>query len=201
MSTVANPHVPEPAHAPAFHPGTLACDHRAVSSCDSCRTTPPSARHSQPLGRRSCHGKRVTRHPAAGRRCNAAFQRAHGMSLCSLSCREGGEQSGSRAHALGPGEWACRSADARQQDQVWVNHDAVPAVRFYRRTEDGRFCYGKFHADPQQYIPGLRAFVAPRPSASGLFSPPAAERSRGGAVDRPLFAAWLGCALRSGAAE
>lgn len=48
------------------------------------------------------------------------------------------------------------------QDQVWVNHDAVPAVQFYRRTKDGRFCYGKFHADPQQYIPEVRAFVAPR---------------------------------------
>jgi uncharacterized membrane protein len=48
------------------------------------------------------------------------------------------------------------------QDQVWVNHDAVPAVKFYQRTKDSRFCYGKFHANPQQYIPDLRAFVAPR---------------------------------------
>jgi hypothetical protein len=48
------------------------------------------------------------------------------------------------------------------QDQVWVNHDAVPAVQFYRRTKDSRFCYGKFHANPQQYIPDLRAFVTPR---------------------------------------
>jgi hypothetical protein len=48
------------------------------------------------------------------------------------------------------------------QDQVWVNHDAVPAVQFYRRTKDSRFYYGKFHANPQQYIPDLRAFVTPR---------------------------------------
>lgn len=48
------------------------------------------------------------------------------------------------------------------QDQVWVNHDAVPAVQFYRRTEDGRFWYGTFHANPEQYIPELRAFVTPR---------------------------------------
>lgn len=48
------------------------------------------------------------------------------------------------------------------QDQVWVNHDAVPAVRFYRRMKDGRFCYGKYHADPQQYIPEVRAFAARR---------------------------------------
>jgi uncharacterized membrane protein len=47
------------------------------------------------------------------------------------------------------------------QDQVWVNHDAVPAVQFYRRTKDSRFCYGKFHANPQLYIPELRAFVIP----------------------------------------
>jgi hypothetical protein len=39
---------------------------------------------------------------------------------------------------------------------------ALPAVQFYRRTKDTRFCYGKFHANPQQYIPDLRAFVAPR---------------------------------------
>ena len=31
------------------------------------------------------------------------------------------------------------------QDQVWVNHDAVPAVQFYQRTKDSRFCYGKFY--------------------------------------------------------
>ena len=54
------------------------------------------------------------------------------------------------------------------QDQVSVNHDAVPAVRFYRRMKDGRFCYGKYHADPQQYIPEVRASLLAGPSACGL---------------------------------
>ena len=40
-------------------------------------------------------------------------------------------------------------------DQVWVNHDAVEAVDFYLQGKDHRFIYGKFHKDPQEYIPEL----------------------------------------------
>jgi hypothetical protein len=47
-------------------------------------------------------------------------------------------------------------------DQVWVNHDAVPAVRFYRPTDDSRFWYGKYHDDAAEYIPELQRFVDPQ---------------------------------------
>ena len=40
-------------------------------------------------------------------------------------------------------------------DQIWVNHDAVEAVDFYLQGKDRRFIYGKFHKDPQEYIPEL----------------------------------------------
>lgn len=44
-------------------------------------------------------------------------------------------------------------------DQVWVNHDAVAAFEFYLRGKDPRFIYGKFHADPQEYVPELLGAV------------------------------------------
>jgi hypothetical protein len=40
-------------------------------------------------------------------------------------------------------------------DQVWVNHDAVEAVDFYLQGKDRRFVYGKFHGNPQEYVPEL----------------------------------------------
>ena len=40
-------------------------------------------------------------------------------------------------------------------DQIWVNHDAVEALDFYLRGKDHRFIYGKFHQDPQKYVPEL----------------------------------------------
>ncbi len=40
-------------------------------------------------------------------------------------------------------------------DQVWVNHDAVPAFEFYLQGRDPRFIYGRFHADAEDYIPEL----------------------------------------------
>lgn len=47
-------------------------------------------------------------------------------------------------------------------DQVWVNHDAVEAVDFYLQGKDPRFIYGKYHADPEEYIPELVASISPR---------------------------------------
>lgn len=46
-------------------------------------------------------------------------------------------------------------------DQVWVNHDAVDAFRFYLPAGDPRFIYGKYHRDPNDYLPELRASVSP----------------------------------------
>ncbi len=47
-------------------------------------------------------------------------------------------------------------------DQVWVNHDAVDAFDFYLQGErDPRFIYGKFHADPKEYIPELFGLIDP----------------------------------------
>ena len=46
-------------------------------------------------------------------------------------------------------------------DQVWVNHDAVEAVDFYLQGKDPRFVYGKFHKDPNEYIPELSAAIDP----------------------------------------
>jgi hypothetical protein len=47
-------------------------------------------------------------------------------------------------------------------DQVWVNHDAVPAFEFYQPQTDPRFFYGIFHADANQYLPELSGFIDPR---------------------------------------
>jgi len=49
-----------------------------------------------------------------------------------------------------------------QNDQVWVNHDAVAAFQFYQPQQDPRFFYGTFHADAKQYIPELSGFIDPR---------------------------------------
>jgi 4-amino-4-deoxy-L-arabinose transferase-like glycosyltransferase len=46
-------------------------------------------------------------------------------------------------------------------DEVWVNHDAVEAVDFYLQGKDPRFVYGKFHRDPNDYIPELSAEIDP----------------------------------------
>jgi uncharacterized membrane protein len=46
-------------------------------------------------------------------------------------------------------------------DQVWVNHDAVPAVEFYLQGKDHRFINGRFHKVPQQYIPELLGSLDP----------------------------------------
>ncbi len=46
-------------------------------------------------------------------------------------------------------------------DQVWVNHDAVPAFDFYLPTRDPRFVYGVFHADAKDYIPELFSLIRP----------------------------------------
>ena len=46
-------------------------------------------------------------------------------------------------------------------DEVWVNHDAVEAVDFYLQGKDPRFVYGKFHKDPNEYIPELSAEIDP----------------------------------------
>jgi hypothetical protein len=40
-------------------------------------------------------------------------------------------------------------------DQIWVNHDAAEAFKFYLRGNDPRFTYGRFHPVPQDYIPEL----------------------------------------------
>jgi hypothetical protein len=40
-------------------------------------------------------------------------------------------------------------------DQIWVNHDAVEAFKFYLRANDPRFTYGTFHPVAQDYIPDL----------------------------------------------
>ena len=52
-----------------------------------------------------------------------------------------------------------RSATAN--DQVWVNHDAVPAFQFYMQKKDPRFAYGNFHRTPQDYIPEVLASIDP----------------------------------------
>jgi uncharacterized membrane protein len=46
-------------------------------------------------------------------------------------------------------------------DEIWVNHDAVEAVDFYLQGKDPRFIYGKFHADPKEYIPELFGSIDP----------------------------------------
>jgi 4-amino-4-deoxy-L-arabinose transferase-like glycosyltransferase len=46
-------------------------------------------------------------------------------------------------------------------DQVWVNHDAVPAVEFYLQEKDHRFIDGKFHEDARQYVPELLGSIDP----------------------------------------
>jgi Dolichyl-phosphate-mannose-protein mannosyltransferase len=40
-------------------------------------------------------------------------------------------------------------------DQVWVNHDAVDAFKFYQGVRDPRFIYGKFHENANEYTPEL----------------------------------------------
>jgi hypothetical protein len=40
-------------------------------------------------------------------------------------------------------------------DQVWVNHDAVDAFKFYQGVRDPRFIYGKFHENASEYTPEL----------------------------------------------
>jgi hypothetical protein len=47
------------------------------------------------------------------------------------------------------------------KDQVWVNHDAVPAFEFYVPVKDSRFIYGKFHANAEEYIPELSTAIDP----------------------------------------
>ncbi len=47
------------------------------------------------------------------------------------------------------------SRSSAPTDQVWVNHDAVPALEFYLQGGDNRFIYGRFHKDPQEYVPEL----------------------------------------------
>jgi uncharacterized membrane protein len=46
-------------------------------------------------------------------------------------------------------------------DQVWVNHDAVAAFRFYQQKKDRRFIYGIFHANATQYNTDLLASIDP----------------------------------------
>jgi hypothetical protein len=40
-------------------------------------------------------------------------------------------------------------------DQVWVNHDAVDAFKFYQGGLDPRFIYGRFHVNASEYTPEL----------------------------------------------
>jgi hypothetical protein len=40
-------------------------------------------------------------------------------------------------------------------DQVWVNHDAVDAFKFYQGERDPRFIYGTFHVKASEYTPEL----------------------------------------------
>jgi uncharacterized membrane protein len=47
-------------------------------------------------------------------------------------------------------------------DQVWVNHDAVDAFRFYLPAGDARFTYGKYHPNPNDYMAELLASVSPQ---------------------------------------
>jgi len=47
------------------------------------------------------------------------------------------------------------AVSAGPNDQVWVNHDAVEAVDFYLQGKDSRFIYGRYHKNPQEYIPEL----------------------------------------------
>jgi hypothetical protein len=47
-------------------------------------------------------------------------------------------------------------------DQVWVNHDAVPAFEFYLQEKDHRFIYGRFHANAKEYIPELMGSIDQR---------------------------------------
>jgi hypothetical protein len=48
-----------------------------------------------------------------------------------------------------------------QDDQVWVNHDAVAAFEFYQHEKDPRFIYGKYHADARDYLPDLSKSIDP----------------------------------------
>jgi uncharacterized membrane protein len=49
-------------------------------------------------------------------------------------------------------------------DQVWVNHDAVDALKFYQRLEDRRFIYGIYHANMKEYVPELDKSIDPNSS-------------------------------------
>lgn len=49
-------------------------------------------------------------------------------------------------------------------DQVWVNHDAVDAFKFYQRHDDPRFIYGTYHADMREYVPELDKSIDPNSS-------------------------------------
>ena len=54
------------------------------------------------------------------------------------------------------------AAASEPGDQVWVNHDAVDAFKFYLPGGDARFTYGKYHANPNDYMPELLASISPR---------------------------------------
>jgi uncharacterized membrane protein len=51
---------------------------------------------------------------------------------------------------------------AAPNDLIWVNHDAVEAVDFYLEGSDPRFVYGKYHPNPEDYIPEVSAAIAPK---------------------------------------
>ncbi len=53
------------------------------------------------------------------------------------------------------------AASGAPSDQVWVNHDAVAAFRFYRPAGDARFAYGKYYADANDYMPELLSSITP----------------------------------------
>ena len=46
-------------------------------------------------------------------------------------------------------------------DQIWVNHDAVEALDFYLQGKDSRFIFGKYHPDPNEYVPELTGSIDP----------------------------------------
>jgi hypothetical protein len=49
-------------------------------------------------------------------------------------------------------------------DQVWVNHDAVPAFDFYLPARDPRFIYGVYHQNSKDDVPELLSSIAPKTS-------------------------------------
>lgn len=56
-----------------------------------------------------------------------------------------------------------RVLDARQlpADQVWVHHNAAPAVSFYRPSPGPAFFYGIYHPDSDLYAADFASFVKP----------------------------------------